>query len=201
MVDETPPNPPAIRTHCAHGHAFTPENTYRRPDRPNERACRICRKARQPSRAKENPEKKPHVPTEELRRIVGRMVTHLGATHDQAAFVLGLSRNTLRKHYRAELGRAGITVACQIGQTYVAKCLGGIGENRDWRRADTAALIWFTKSRLGWTDQADGVQPAGAGGAGAVLRLFKLTSDRTSSGENSRTVRAMRRKSLPKSGD
>lgn len=28
---------------CEHGHEFTPENTYRRPDR-NTRECRICRR-------------------------------------------------------------------------------------------------------------------------------------------------------------
>lgn len=30
------------RTHCIHGHAFTPENTYRPPGRPNRRHCITC---------------------------------------------------------------------------------------------------------------------------------------------------------------
>ena len=30
------------KTHCRHGHEFTPENTYRAPSRPNKRACREC---------------------------------------------------------------------------------------------------------------------------------------------------------------
>lgn len=36
----------ASKTHCKHGHAFTKENTYERPDRPGTRECRACRKMR-----------------------------------------------------------------------------------------------------------------------------------------------------------
>ena len=39
----------AARTHCDKGHEMTPENSYRRPDRPNAAGpglCRECRKAR-----------------------------------------------------------------------------------------------------------------------------------------------------------
>jgi hypothetical protein len=38
------------RTHCIHGHEFTPENTYVPPGKPNSRACKACqhlRRARQ----------------------------------------------------------------------------------------------------------------------------------------------------------
>jgi hypothetical protein len=30
------------RTHCIHGHEFTPENTYRSPSRPDRRSCLAC---------------------------------------------------------------------------------------------------------------------------------------------------------------
>ena len=33
-------------THCKHGHEFTPENTYIRPNRPTERECRVCKRRR-----------------------------------------------------------------------------------------------------------------------------------------------------------
>jgi hypothetical protein len=41
------------QTHCKHGHAFTPENTYleHRPDGRVARRCRACRAARQRERA------------------------------------------------------------------------------------------------------------------------------------------------------
>jgi len=31
------------KTHCPKGHEYNLENTYHRPDRPNDRDCRICR--------------------------------------------------------------------------------------------------------------------------------------------------------------
>jgi hypothetical protein len=33
----------ARKTHCDHGHEFTPENTYSPPERPNARYCRTCK--------------------------------------------------------------------------------------------------------------------------------------------------------------
>ncbi len=36
-------HPQASKTHCAHGHPYTPENIYVRPSRPNARHCRMCR--------------------------------------------------------------------------------------------------------------------------------------------------------------
>lgn len=35
----------ARKTHCKHGHEFTPENTYYQPSKPNGRHCRECREA------------------------------------------------------------------------------------------------------------------------------------------------------------
>lgn len=35
------------RTHCPHGHEYTPENTYYSPDRPTHRLCRTCRREAQ----------------------------------------------------------------------------------------------------------------------------------------------------------
>lgn len=36
----------ARKTHCVHGHEFTPENTYLDPSKPGERACRECMRRR-----------------------------------------------------------------------------------------------------------------------------------------------------------
>lgn len=40
----------ARKTHCIHGHAFSPENTYRPPKRPDTRQCIACRRAAQSRR-------------------------------------------------------------------------------------------------------------------------------------------------------
>lgn len=37
----------AAKTHCVHGHEFTPSNTYVPPKRPNRRYCRECNRLRQ----------------------------------------------------------------------------------------------------------------------------------------------------------
>jgi hypothetical protein len=39
-------NPMAGKTHCKHGHEFTPENTYVQPSQPTYRRCLTCEKAR-----------------------------------------------------------------------------------------------------------------------------------------------------------
>lgn len=33
-----------MKTHCKHGHEYTPENTYCQPSKPNSRRCRECAK-------------------------------------------------------------------------------------------------------------------------------------------------------------
>ena len=45
MRGEGPMAVNARKTHCIHGHAFTPENTYRPPKRPETRQCIACRRA------------------------------------------------------------------------------------------------------------------------------------------------------------
>jgi hypothetical protein len=147
----------ARATHCRRGHEFTPENTYRRPN--GERLCRICRRAERKRKPREHPPgpngRPPHRPTPQLRQIVERMVTILGASHAQCAAVIGLSPTTLAKHYQPELRKAQLAVHSMVAQTYIAKVLGGTGapgDPRDWKRADTAALIWYTKTQLGWTE-------------------------------------------------
>ena len=103
-------------------------------------------------RPRRPPGRPPHTPTEESRRIVERLVTVLGATHDQVAAVMGLSRTTVHKHYRAELRRAALKVDVAVAQTFVRKMLGGPVEEGDanWRQADSALLRFYLVRRLGW---------------------------------------------------
>ena len=114
--------------------------------------------AGRPRRPRKPPGRPPHVPTKESRRFVGALVTILNLNHERVAAVMGLNPKTLRKHYRDELHRAKIEVDIAVGQTFVAKCLGGTGapgDERNWRNADTKALIWYTKTQLGWREKSD----------------------------------------------
>ena len=95
------------------------------------------------------------MPTEESRRFVGALVTTLNVNHGQVAAVMGLNPKTLRKHYRDELHKAKIEVDIAVGETFLAKCLGGVGQKRRWQDADTKAIIWYTKARMGWTDKTE----------------------------------------------
>ena len=111
-----------------------------------------------PRRPRKPPGRPPHVPTEESRRFVGSLVTVLNVTHRQVAEVMRLAVGTLRKHYREELDKAKLEIDIAVSETFIAKCLGGTGaegDPRDWRKADTTALIWYTKARMGWTDKTD----------------------------------------------
>ena len=85
-------------------------------------------------------------------------MTILNLNHEQVAEVMGLNPKTLRKHYRNELAKVRPKRDIAVVQTFVAKCLGGTGtegDPRDWRKADTKALIWYTKTQLGWREKSD----------------------------------------------
>jgi hypothetical protein len=97
----------------------------------------------------------PHVPTEESRKFVGSLVTVLNVTHRQVAEVMGLAVGTLRKHYREELDRAKLEVDIAVGETILAKCLGGVGKDRDWQKADSNLLKFYAVTQLGWREKAD----------------------------------------------
>lgn len=42
----------ARKSHCLRGHAFSPENTYHRPDAPTRRRCRTCERQREQRRVR-----------------------------------------------------------------------------------------------------------------------------------------------------
>lgn len=42
----------ANKTHCRHGHEYTPDNIYRKPNAPNKRECRTCIRLRDAARAR-----------------------------------------------------------------------------------------------------------------------------------------------------
>jgi hypothetical protein len=106
----------------------------------------------------DDPRRPVHTPTPETRAVVARLAGLLHASHKQIALALGIAKHTLERHYRDELARAQVTFASLIVGTYAAKCLGGTGtpdDPYDWKKADTNAVIFFLKARLGWTERTD----------------------------------------------
>jgi hypothetical protein len=82
-------------------------------------------------------------------------VTILNLNHEQVAAVMGLNPKTLRKHYCDELHKAKIEVDIAVGETILAKCLGGLGRNRDWQKADSNLLKFYAVTQLGWREKTD----------------------------------------------
>ena len=88
------------------------------------------------------PRTKPeHKPTEKDRQTVSVMVA-AGIAQDSIARCIGIDAKTLRKHYREELDTAAEKANAKIAQSLFQQAVGG----------NTAAAIWWTKSKMGWKD-------------------------------------------------
>lgn len=98
---------------------------------------------------KSPPKKKPRgrpafEPSEAERRQVEAMSGY-GVPFQQIACVLrdGVDLGTLKKYFRAELDAGKAKANAKIGQRLYKKAEEG----------DTTALIWWTKTQMGWTEK------------------------------------------------
>ena len=88
--------------------------------------------------------RKPFVATDAERKQV-EALAGVGLPHDQIAALLrdGVCVDVVRDNFAHEL-KAGKAKACaKIGQTLFNRAIGG----------ETAALIWWTKSQMGWKEK------------------------------------------------
>lgn len=85
----------------------------------------------------------PWKPTDEERRLIEHYVS-MGYTQEQIAALIGKTVDTLAKHCREELDLGSLKVNAKIGGKLFQKAMGG----------DTAALIWWSKTRMGWKETA-----------------------------------------------
>src|SRR3982751_7044525 len=86
--------------------------------------------------------RKAHAPTPESRKQVETM-SGLLLPHDDIASILGISDETLRKHYRAELDRGRAKGNLTITERLHKKAKDG----------NIAALIFLAKVRMGWSEK------------------------------------------------
>lgn len=84
------------------------------------------------------------VPSAEERKLVEKF-SSVGIPQESIALLVrdGISPKTLRKHFRQELDTASTLANVQVANKLYQKCLDG----------DTTALIWWTKTRLGWSEK------------------------------------------------
>lgn len=87
----------------------------------------------------------PHEPTEKDRAKV-RAMSAYGIPQEQIARVFDIHVQTLRLHYRDELDLGVIEANSKIAETLF---------NQGVRDGNTTALIWWTKSRMGWKERQE----------------------------------------------
>jgi hypothetical protein len=83
-----------------------------------------------------------HKPTDQQRATVKAMSAY-GIPQEQVARVLDIDSKTLRLHYRDELDLGVIEANAKVAETLF---------KQGTRDGNTAALIWWTKSRMGWKE-------------------------------------------------
>ena len=84
----------------------------------------------------------PWKPTEEERGLVEHYVS-IGYTQEQCAALLGKCVDLLARECRDELDNGALKVNAKIGGKLFQKAMGG----------DTSALIWWSKTRMGWSEK------------------------------------------------
>ena len=88
--------------------------------------------------------RRPHAPTKESRQIVQLHAT-IGTTQAIIADILGIDGKTLTKYYREELDQALARANASVGGALYNKAKGG----------DTAAMIFWMKTRAGWREKQE----------------------------------------------
>ncbi len=83
----------------------------------------------------------PHEPTKENRLMVQVMIAG-GIEQIHIAASLGISRPTLRKHYRNEIKSGGAQANGLVVAALFKEAKGG----------NVKAAIWWTQARMGWSE-------------------------------------------------
>ena len=82
-----------------------------------------------------------HQPTDQNRLQV-KTLAAVGIRHEDIALKLGISADTLTKYYRQELDDGRIDANSQIGKSLYEQAKNG----------NTAAMIFWLKTRAGWKE-------------------------------------------------
>jgi len=90
--------------------------------------------------------RKPFVATDAERRQV-EALAGVGLPHDQIGALLrdGVCVDVVRDNFAHELKAGKAKASAKIGQTLFNRAIGG----------ETAALIWWTKSQMGWKEKRE----------------------------------------------
>lgn len=93
----------------------------------------------------------PHEPTAQSRKTVESM-TGFGIPQNDIGLVVGVSKVTLEKHYRAELDTGAIKANSTVAGSLYKQATSG---------NNVTAAIWWTKARMGWSETHKHAGPDG----------------------------------------
>lgn len=88
--------------------------------------------------------RRPHEPSKESRQLVQLHAT-IGTPQNVIADILGIDDKTLRLYYREELDQALARANASVGGALFNKATKG----------DTAAMIFWMKTRAGWREKQE----------------------------------------------
>ena len=96
--------------------------------------------------ARDGAGRKPFEPTAKERQQVEAMAG-VGLPHDQIGALVrdGVCTDVIRQYFAHELKAGKAKASAKIGQTLFNRAIGG----------ETAALIWWTKSQMGWKEKRE----------------------------------------------
>jgi len=96
--------------------------------------------------ARDGAGRKPFEPTAKERQQVEAMAG-VGLPHDQIGALVrdGVCTDVIRQYFAKELKAGKAKASAKIGQTLFNRAIGG----------ETAALIWWTKSQMGWKEKRE----------------------------------------------
>lgn len=107
-----------------------------------------------------------HEPTKDRRQLV-QLHAMVGTPQSVIADILGIDDKTLRLHYRTELDHATAQANAQIGGVLYNKATKG----------DTAAAIFWMKTRAGWKETERKEHTGADGGALEVKQTVDLSDN------------------------
>ena len=111
--------------------------------------------------------RRPHEPTKESRQLVQLHAT-IGTPQKVIADILDIDDKTLTKYYRAELDQAMARANASVGGALFNKAKGG----------DTAAMIFWMKTRAGWREKHD-FEHSGPDGGAIPIEIKRTIVDPT----------------------
>ena len=111
--------------------------------------------------------RRPHEPTKESRQLVQLHAT-IGTPQKVIADILDIDDKTLTKYYRAELDQAMARANASVGGALFNKATKG----------DTAAMIFWMKTRAGWREKHD-FEHSGPDGGAIPIEIKRTIVDPT----------------------